>query len=854
MALRFRFLAVGVAILSLVLEKALAEAPPERGQHITAVEKIKPALVFIQKPAGKVAGEEQRALPGSVLGILIDARGTVVTNNSLIKGVDQLEVVLSDGRRLAGKAMRSDPGLDLAVIHIEDTKPLPHAKVGDSEKVRVGDFVLALSNPWTVVVDEQPVATRGLIAGKARTTKKGDTVFAVDTAISPECSPGLLINREGEFIGLVVSRDLVPRGTNGAIPSKRVMERLAEWSRAGRAAPPVLEIGTKPRAAFGIGGFSETDTAYAFSPDGQYCAVGGYGILLLRDAKTGKVLSDLGEELEKVKLDVHSLAFSSDSKTLAVGGYYGGRLRLWDVAAGKWRANLEGHTGTVLAVAFSPDGKTLASGGDDGTLRFWNVRTAKETAQQKPHGAWVFAVAYSPDGKVLASAGADNDVLIWDLATGKPRHRLRGHDNYVDMLVCSADGKLLASGSRDGTTKLWDLATGKEVRQFPGSEGTFSPDGTYWISPGWGRLVVWDVATGARRAHILRPAPVFSPVSLAVSPDGKTLAVRCDSERIYLWDLDRLLPAEQKGKIASMAFSPDGKELASLSSDGTLRFWEARLGQERKRIALALDGDERAEWVGYDAKGAALVRLDKYEGFQVDAATGRATQGTISSCLWNMSSRTKSPPVPTGPGGKAISPDGKLLAHGEGLWETATGKRIRKYPVPEGLIYEITFSPDGKTLAYWLCESLAQNTSMIFLVDVATGKKVLQIGDLGAERSRFCFRSPVTFSADGKTIAFSEIRSPPDYPIYLWNVSVDKEVRRIPQKAYADLLAFSADGRTLLSWDQTHGLVYLWETDTGKQRRLVKIGAGVQALTFSPDGKTAAVVKDGTIAFRKLEE
>src|SRR5262249_23775808 len=147
----------------------------------------------------------------------------------------------------------------------------------------------------------------------------------------------------------------------------------------------------------------------------------------------------------------------------------------------------------------------------------------------------------------------------------------------------SVDGKLLASGSREGTTKLWDTATGKEVRQFPGSAGTFSPDGRYWISCGDSRLVIWDVATGARRAHILRPAPVFSPVSLAVSPNGKTLAVRCDSERIYLWDFDPLLLADKPGKLKSPAFSPDGKELVALSGNQTLRFWDTASGQERKR-------------------------------------------------------------------------------------------------------------------------------------------------------------------------------------------------------------------------------------------------------------------------------
>jgi WD40 repeat protein len=241
-------------------------------------------------------------------------------------------------------------------------------------------------------------------------------------------------------------------------------------------------------------------------------------------------------------------------------------------------------------------------------------------------------------------------------------------------------------------------------------------------------------------------------------------------------------------------------------------------------------------------------------GFHFDAATGWATQGTIFSRLWNLSTRKKSPLIKTGYGGHAISPDSKLLAYGNGLWEIATGKQIKQFVIPEGLSYEIKFSPDSKTLAYWLCESLAQNTSMIVLVDVTSGKKLLQIGDFRVEISNFCFRSPATFSADGKAIAFSEVESPPDYPIHLWNVSGNKEVRIILQKTCADHLAFSADGRTLLSWDRCHGLVHLWETATGKERRAVKLGGGVRSLTFSPDGRAVALVKDGTIEFRKLRK
>jgi S1-C subfamily serine protease len=143
-------------------KKRLNQIAPHESPVMRAVRKSKPALVFIQELTGKGGGQGEGAPPRPVLGILLDARGTVVTNDSLIKGGKQLAVVLSDGRRLPAKAMHSDPTLDLAVIRVEDGKPLPHATVGDSEKVKAGDGVLALSAPWKVAVGELPVVTRGV--------------------------------------------------------------------------------------------------------------------------------------------------------------------------------------------------------------------------------------------------------------------------------------------------------------------------------------------------------------------------------------------------------------------------------------------------------------------------------------------------------------------------------------------------------------------------------------------------------------------------------------------------------------------------------------------------------------------
>jgi serine protease Do len=194
----------------------------------TAVKIAKPAIVFIQGPKPK--GTDQADCSAFTLGIIVDPKGIVVTNYSAIKDMKKCEVVLRDGRKFLPKAVASDPALGLTLIKIKDAKPLPFAAVEDSKKVKVGDRVIALSAPWTTLVDDPVTVVAGLIGGKTRGTKNGDSLFLVDTATGPGCSPGPLLNKEGKFVGLLLSRDLSPR-RNAAIPSNRVKERMAEWSK-----------------------------------------------------------------------------------------------------------------------------------------------------------------------------------------------------------------------------------------------------------------------------------------------------------------------------------------------------------------------------------------------------------------------------------------------------------------------------------------------------------------------------------------------------------------------------------------------------------------------------------------------
>ena len=200
---------------------------------------------------------------------------------------------------------------------------------------------------------------------------------------------------------------------------------------------------------------------------------------------------------------IFSVAYSPDGKTLLSGS--GDRdIKLWDMATGKLKGTLLGHTGIVWSVACSPDGKTAASGSYDTTIKLWDMATQKNTATLQGHGDIVLAVAYSPDGKTLASASRDKAIKLWEVASGKNTATLTGHTLGVASVAYSPDGKTLASGSFDNSIKLWDTASGKNAATLMGHEGVvwsvaYSPDGKTLASGSQAQsLKLWEAATGKK--------------------------------------------------------------------------------------------------------------------------------------------------------------------------------------------------------------------------------------------------------------------------------------------------------------------------------------------------------------------
>jgi WD40 repeat protein len=250
------------------------------------------------------------------------------------------------------------------------------------------------------------------------------------------------------------------------------------------------------------------DAHITFSLDGRLFASGGY-----RRQEKGNLVNlgrlDTGKELFELtghNNTVAGLAFSPDGKTLATGCR--GDITFWDTATGQSSATIKGHQDLITALVYSPDGKTLASAGWDKTLRLWDVDTRKQRGEGQRIDRPFEALVFSPDGKLLASSSTGNDVLLWDAATGKPTGKLEGHTNGVSVLAFSPDGKLLASGGGDRVVRVWDVAQKKETRKFSGFTGTvhalaFAPDGKVLASVSEsGELFAWKL-----EGHSLRPLP-----------------------------------------------------------------------------------------------------------------------------------------------------------------------------------------------------------------------------------------------------------------------------------------------------------------------------------------------------------
>lgn len=475
------------------------------------------------------------------------------------------------------------------------------------------------------------------------------------------------------------------------------------------------------------------------------------------DIATGKVLKQL-------KLDFHpcALALAPDDRQLAVGGLPG-TIQLWDLATGKPLQEIKERDASVDALAFSPDGKYLATGGcffnADSKAHLWDTGSGKLLRHFAGPDGGVSCCAFSPDGKMLATAGSHRggSICLWDVAGGKELGRLEGHKNLI-VLMRFTNAQTLISAGADNTVRHWQVPTGKELRQ-----------------------------TAIRSFH----------GATALARDGATLATD-HGPTFQLWDMaaGKEIPGlvGHRGAVTTLAFVEGGSDLVSAEKDGILRFWDTATGASRRQLT--------------------------------------PTQAASTQVL---------------------SPNGRLLAAFKDksiqITDIAGGKQVQTLATVDSGRNEarwLLFSADGTRLVS------SSPWGPIQVHDVGTGKELARFGDYpGRLPGRFgpvprCPFSALALTPDGRILASAEepyltqATQVYDTKIRLWDIATGAEFRQIDHKEGVEVLAISADGRSLVSagWDKT---IRIWEMATGRMRHVCKEAQGrTTALALSTDSKTLA--------------
>jgi WD40 repeat protein/serine/threonine protein kinase len=534
---------------------------------------------------------------------------------------------------------------------------------------------------------------------------------------------------------------------------------------------------------------------------------------------------------------VQDLAFSPDGETIASAGE-DHLIRLRDAATGREIRTLTGHRDTVRRLAFHPDGRRIASCGRDGTVRVWDVATGRERFTiQWERGRRVDSLAFSPDGRTIASGSDVGQVRLNDAESGDERWRYdtNGLDQDAFSLAFSPDGRQIATGCFDSCVRQRDAATGREIRTLPiGGHGycvRYSPDGRLLAAGAMdGVIRVWNPDSGAEvrrlRGHD------NSVYGLAFSLDGRWLASASWDRSIRLWDMetgDEV--ANLRGhtdRAQCVAFSPDGARLASGSADRSIKLWQttecvdafvprAAMGW-RDVVVFSRDGCKVA------AGGYRQARI-------WDARTGELLTYLAADTTVDVSALD-------------FSADGCRIATGSGesndveLWDAQSGRRLAVLRGHTGPIMAVKYSPDGTAIAS------ASDDGTIRLWDSSgQGAEDVLRGHAGPVMG-------VAFSPDGSRI--SSIGS--DGTVRLWNRDERRELQIIRgpvrgvKNRTGNPIAFGPDGQRLAAAGDD-GAVLVWDLAATRPVLVLRGHTGqVFDVVFSPDGRRLATAgEDATV-------